>query len=431
MRLYAFSGVRDYQVANGLLDDGIYGKQCNTRADLLDSLNDESRLLLAEIDKDDLKMDDLKRSRPMASAIQEILNLLGYDVGYAKYGADGKFGSASMGGLEAYMRDQVISDHDIAINQLAHTLFRMYGGVKYFRGSVSSGVGETFDVGHGLKSRTYERSGKTRVEITDTESGVKKEFTRFKKGLFTNGTLKVSDLNPVDYGIHRNGFKVISAVAELEGNLDAINTWDNSFISIGCFQWTLGTDDKEGELGQMMLDLKKMSPTFFETKFLKYGFDVDDNGECYINEVALVKKNKDAVRTPEWAFRFWEACQHQEMISRMLDACWKRFRVVLNMKIPSAGMDIQELFKDNYLGYAECLQIHVNRPAYLDNIVTLAIQDAISDPSTPSASKYRFNSPGFQESVLKGVRKHSITYGNTPVTDAAHRFDKVKSFMKV
>ena len=133
MQIFAFAGVREYQAANKLAVDGDYGKECSNRAGFLTALEDEARLLIAEMDKKDLTMSDIKSSRPTASAIQEVLNLLGYEIGYQKYGADGRFGPASMQALDNFMEDQVISSYDMAINDLAMQLLRMYGGVKYFR----------------------------------------------------------------------------------------------------------------------------------------------------------------------------------------------------------------------------------------------------------------------------------------------------------
>lgn len=429
MQIFAFAGVREYQAANKLAVDGDYGKECSNRAGFLTALEDEARLLIAEMDKKDLTMSDIKSSRPMASAIQEVLNLLGYEIGYQKYGADGRFGPASMQALDNFMEDQVISNQDVAVNELALQLLRLYGGVKWFRKNPAPGLGEFSDVGEGLTMKVYDRSGKTRVEVSDGNS--KKEFTRFKSGLFTQGKLKVSSIDPLEFNLQKSVMKILSAVSDLEGCLDAINTWDNSFMSIGCFQWTLGTTDEDGELGDLMLSLRLTNPTFFEEKFLKYGLDVDENGECYLRSESLTLASKALIRTPEWAFRFWEACQHLEMQAKMVDFCNMRLRKLMEIEIPSAGMKIQDLFKDCLEGYAQCLQIHVNRPAYLDNIVSLAIQDTISNPRVPSAAKYKLNSLSFQTFLLDAVRERSISYGRTPVTDAGMRFDRVRASMKL
>src|SRR5690606_19844095 len=42
--------------------------------------------------------------------------------------------------------------------------------------------------------------------------------------------------------------RVLEATAENEGALDAINTWDNAFLSFGMFQWTAGQAGQPGEL---------------------------------------------------------------------------------------------------------------------------------------------------------------------------------------
>jgi hypothetical protein len=61
--------------------------------------------------------------------------------------------------------------------------------------------------------------------------------------------------------------RVMQAVSANEGKLEAINTWDNAFLTFGCFQWTAGTGDSAGELPALIARLKKEKPKAFDTFF--------------------------------------------------------------------------------------------------------------------------------------------------------------------
>ena len=64
-------------------------------------------------------------------------------------------------------------------------------------------------------------------------------------------------------GVTTSEVNLMIAVAENEGRLDAINTWDNAFLSFGMFQWTLGTGGNQGELPALLRRLQNEDPAAF------------------------------------------------------------------------------------------------------------------------------------------------------------------------
>lgn len=421
MQIFSFKNVLRFQAANGLVADGVYGKNCKLRAAILSELEDEVRLLLSEVENKDLTYQDLLQSRPMASAIQEVLRLSGYDIGV--YGADGHFGATSQAALDQYIMDNVLSSKNAAVNELALTLFKFYGGSKHFRkNEVTQKEVVECKAQEGLTIEHLTRKGRARVIVSDGEE--KKEFTQFKKGYYTQGNLKMSDLDRLDFDISLGAWRAIESVSNLEGRVDAINTWDNSFMSLGMFQWTLGSSDDDGELGDLLQRLKDTFPDTFEELFSSYGIDVEDT-EVTIEGEELEKANKDILRSPWWCFRFWKAAHDEDVQSIMLELSVARLRKIQSIELDCLGKTIGELFHSE-LALAECLQIHVNRPAYLDNIVTMAIREAKATVS--SAAKFLTNGEEFQNAVLMQMRSISETYGKYPVTDALHRFDGVKKY---
>ena len=71
---------------------------------------------------------------------------------------------------------------------------------------------------------------------------------------------------------------VILATSENEGNLDAVNTWDNQFISFGMFQWTAGGPGKPGELPALLQIIKNRYPDDFQHYWAQFGLDVAEAG---------------------------------------------------------------------------------------------------------------------------------------------------------
>lgn len=71
-----------------------------------------------------------------------------------------------------------------------------------------------------------------------------RDFITYGSGLLQQVQMSPSEIN------------VMLVTAANEGSLDAINTWDNQYLSFGIFQWTLGSDGQQGELPALLSNLK-------------------------------------------------------------------------------------------------------------------------------------------------------------------------------
>ena len=116
---------------------------------------------------------------------------------------------------------------------------------------------------------------------------------------------------------------VMEAVSVNEGKLEAINTYDNSFMTFGIFQWTAGKGDGRGELPALLALLKHLKPGSFARHFSDHGLDVQDvdirgsdvaRGVFNLDGESLVDAHKkERLRTKTWAYRFWNAGHDDEV----------------------------------------------------------------------------------------------------------------------
>ena len=181
---------------------------------------------------------------------------------------------------------------------------------------------------------------------------------------------------------------VMKAVSLNEGKFDGINTYDRGFLSMGIFQWTLGQDDRMGELPALLKKIKSFFPGTFQSYFSTHGIDVspDTNttyGYLTLNgQPAGLPQLKDLFRDPKVAFRFWKAAQHPDVqatqiehaISRLKNFYWKDSYAAM-------GYPLNKLITSSY-GVALLLDNHVNRPSWVGKCVEQAMISAglSSDP---------------------------------------------------
>ncbi len=143
-------------------------------------------------------------------------------------------------------------------------------------------------------------------------------FNKAKLGVWTMGEALPSEFieqytdTLVERGMTPSAVRVLLPVSANEGNLDAINTWDDSFMTFGMFQWTLGQQGNKGELAGLLNRIKVESPETFTEHFGRHGIDVPDatNTTGYISlngQKVQSTSQKEALRTTGWAFRFWRA----------------------------------------------------------------------------------------------------------------------------
>jgi hypothetical protein len=274
-----------------------------------------------------------------------------------------------------------------------------------------------------------------RQQIVVSSGNLEAAFRPFRRGLYTVGRQKAADF----IAAHRedlealqlspSAINIMLPVSENEGNLDAINTWDNSFMTFGMFQWTIGASEDEGELPALLKKIKQADEGVFHEYFQLYGLDVSENtGEVYgylTRDGQLVKSvaSKNTFRSPEWAFRFWHAGQDPKVmateiehaVSRLKTFYWKNSHRV-------NGHLIADLITSEY-GVALILDNHVNRPGYVRPCLERALrQTGLSHPERWTTQE--------EETLLEAYLTIRETFGSSPMTHAAQRAAKVRDFRR-
>src|SRR5260370_5773763 len=102
--------------------------------------------------------------------------------------------------------------------------------------------------------------------------------SKFKLGIFNMGQTSISQFvqahGDTFPNISASRLRVMQAVSANEGKLEAINTFDNAFLTFGTFQWTVGSDSGAGELPALIARLKKTDPAVFNQPFRQFGIDI-------------------------------------------------------------------------------------------------------------------------------------------------------------
>ena len=225
---------------------------------------------------------------------------------------------------------------------------------------------------------------------------------KFKLGIFNNGNTSIADFvaaNPGSFpNLSPSRLRVMSAVSANEGKLEAINTWDNAFLTFGCFQWTVGAGNGAGELPAMVNHLKQKDPNGFDELLGQFGIDIASvsspagqtpTGFFSLNG-AIVKSAADKgakLRTLEMAFRFFRAGQDNRM--RAVEVEFAASRIDLFYRDASHKIKNQFIadFVSSEFGVALILDQHVNRPGNVPGTLAGAVNQFIaatgkSDPAT-------------------------------------------------
>lgn len=193
----------------------------------------------------------------------------------------------------------------------------------------------------------------------------------------------------VELDLTYSALQVMEAIAKNEGRMDAINSYDRGVLSIGTYQWTLGRDDKAGELPALLKKFRDQFPDSFRRHFAPLGIDVSQDtnttyGFLTLNNFAVnTPQAKEQFRDPAWGFRFWRALQEPDFqavqvehaLDRLKNFYWKPSYAVF-------GSLLSTVITSAY-GVALLLDNHVNRPAWIKPCVELAMQQTgLSNPST-------------------------------------------------
>jgi len=222
---------------------------------------------------------------------------------------------------------------------------------------------------------------------------------------------------------------VIFAVSENEGNLDAVNTWDNQFISFGMFQWTAGGAGKTGELPALLKIVKDEYPDDFQHYWGQFGLDVVDVGSktgwfSYRGGKLFSAADKAMLREHIWAYRFARAGADIEVQAVQILHAVNRinhFYMVKSAKLD--GYALGDLITSEY-GVALLLDNHVNRPGYVRSCVAEAL-----GRSNLTAAEMSRGGDEEEQLVIKNYLDVRETYGKWPMTDARQRGSVTRGYV--
>lgn len=195
--------------------------------------------------------------------------------------------------------------------------------------------------------------------------------SRHGKGFVTVGLTTLDSWlagNPAGPNLAPSLMRVVRAVSRNEGRLEAINSYDNSFLSFGMFQWTAGPNDKPGELAGLLALVERTNRDVFQRYFGRYGLGTAVQGTAKTGFLtlsdALLKEpaDKDKLRAVEWAYRFWRAGQDDTVRACQLNLAAGRVSGFLSQHV--AGHPVLDWLSSEY-GVALLLDEHVNRPGHV------------------------------------------------------------------
>lgn len=259
---------------------------------------------------------------------------------------------------------------------------------------------------------------------------------KFRKGIFRGGSQNTETFiqeNPAllsKLKISKSEVNALLATSENEGNLDAINTWDNSFMSFGMFQWTLGAGIAKGELPALIKLVKEKYPKAFDQFCGQFGLTVsaDTNSTygylIYKNKKVNSATDKQFFRSNIVAYRFAAAGMDKRVCAIQILHAINRFNLFyFNNTNKFGGNTLFDLLSSEYAA-ALFLDNHVNRPGYLWPCVAKAVKNA-------GLSFNQLKNGGDKEElkVINHYLKIRETYGSSPMTNARDRATVTKRYL--
>jgi peptidoglycan hydrolase-like protein with peptidoglycan-binding domain len=201
------------------------------------------------------------------------------------------------------------------------------------------------------------------------------------------GTLLADALNNPDLAQRFAGTtwekRALCEVAYNEAQVfEALNTYDNAYLSVGLFQWTLTSElpgicstlaaaDFTRLFGKWGLEIAQVKGTFNETLL---------RGKFKLDGVILTSGLMQEFRSFRWANRFYEASRDPAFQIAQYEHTRSRLNVVLRLPLVFAQVETvaRQLLQSELLR-AVALDQHVNRPAHVPGALQ-ACADALHDP---------------------------------------------------
>ena len=372
-------------------------------------------------------------------SLQHLLHDLGFsrELNWERYGADGYYGASTCAAVKAFcLQNGLEGDGTRVTREIGLALVR---GWEELNGSVASGdAGSTSRPAGGpsglpvLAMQEREEKGRKRLYLAGPMGRVC--FTVHKKGVFCIGGQKPGDFirdnreQLLGLGLSDSGVNTIAAVSANEGRLDAVNTWDNCFLSFGMFQWTLGAGDQKGELAALLEKIREKGPQVFDTYFGRYGLGSSASdgvlGYLTLNGRRLdTAEGKEALRRHEWAYLFWGAGQDPLVQAVQIEHALSRINGFYKSERYRIGAFFIGDIVTSEFGVALVLDNHVNRPGYVAGCLEQALEESgLKDPGGWGS----WEEGHFLNQYL-AIRKG---YGKYPMTDAGNRGEKIRGYVE-
>ena len=257
--------------------------------------------------------------------------------------------------------------------------------------------------------------------------------TKFRKGVFNYGETSIAQF--IDN--NRNRFSDISdsllktmmAVSENEGKFEAINTWDNAFLSFGIFQWTSGTGSAAGELPALLQRLRDRYSDTFEEYFGKYGLaitgvrspiGVAPRGYFTLRGVLLEDAaGKSSLRSLPWAYWFWLAGHDDNVREIQTLHAMERIDLFYHLDNRKIGKFYVSDYITSEYGVALMLDQHVNRPGHVPRIMGDAVKALDSEFQIDDPQSWG------DEEENRLIEKYLELRARTSMTDSTDRAKKI------
>ncbi|MCP5074130.1 MAG: hypothetical protein GY947_12675 [Rhodobacteraceae bacterium] len=370
-------------------------------------------------------------ARVEISVLQTILYELGYgeELNWEKYHADGDYGSGTTKAVKAYA-DKV----GVATNGESVPVELATSCMQEFEGNYGPDwhVETPPVIRHSL---TVKESSKS---YTVSNGAVTKVFKKFRRGCFTYGDQKTASIIDANrpalraLGMTDSALNMMIGVSDNEGNLDAINTWDNAFFTFGMFQWTIGTGEAEGELPSLMKKIRDEDPDVFEAHFGQHGLGVTEATGAVRGFLTLhgrkvkTTSDKSKFRDPRWCFHFWNAGHDLKVQMHSMRHAYARLGTFYRSS--SSGFQVFDRhiadFVTSEYGVALILDNHVNRPGYVATCIRKGAERAGLADKNPANW-----STSDEQKMIAQYLKVRETHGRSPMTDAAKRATVTKGYV--
>lgn len=170
--------------------------------------------------------------------------------------------------------------------------------------------------------------------------------------------------------------RIWASLWNVEGGLEAVNTYDNQFITFGPFQHAGGTGGDPGELAGVLSLVKEQHPELFHELFIARGLDVKRAGGgemktghfIFDGQKLTSPAAKEALRAFYPAYLLRMAMEHDVFRNSFMAQGLRRLDVIRGWSAtletenqPIVTVHLAEAYRSE-LGQALILDAHINRP---------------------------------------------------------------------